>query len=106
MASVKDFYKKKLLAAKDISKGMVKGTITDVYQETPKGKDADGSTKLVIELDDGEHRIQLNKTNALSLAKLMGDDTDSWIGKKVKVSTQPTTFSGQATIGLKIEPQK
>lgn len=106
MASVRDFYKVKLLAAKDLNGKPVTGIITQVYPDVNKGKDSDGSTKLVVELGEGEHRIQLNKTNALSLGKLLGDDYDTWIGRKVKVSVIDTSFSGKPCKGLKIEPTK
>lgn len=102
MASVRDFYKRKLLAAKDMTNKVIKGTITMAYPETPSGKDSDGKPKLVIELDDGEHRIQLNKTNALELGRQLGDDFDEWIGKKVVISTINTTFNGAPAKGLKI----
>jgi hypothetical protein len=102
MASIRDFYKRKLLAAKDMKGKSVVGKITSVYPETPTGKDADGKTKIVIELDDGEHRIQLNKTNALDLAKQLGDDYEQWEGKKVKVTTIKTQFAGTPCDGLKV----
>lgn len=102
MASVKDFYKRKLLAAKDLKGKTIVGKITAVNPETATGKDSDGSTKLVIELDDGEQRIQLNKTNALALSKELGDDFDTWIGKKVKVSAIDTMFNNSPVKGLAV----
>lgn len=106
MASVKDFYKRKLLAAKDVGSKTIRGTITDVYPETPTGKDSDGKPKLVIELDDGESRIQLNKTNAIQLAKESGDDFDEWKGKKITVKTAPATMNGAACLTLVIHFDK
>lgn len=100
MASVREFYKRKLLAAKDLGKNKVTGTITAVYPETQKGKDSDGSTKLVVELDEGETRFQMNKTNAIALAKELGDETDDWIGRRLQIGTGPTSFNGKPTIGL------
>ena len=102
MASVKDFYKRKLLAAKDLGSKAIVGVISDVYPETQKGKDADGSTKLIVEIDDGNTRIQLNKTNALQLAKELGDDFDSWKGIKVKVTTIDTVYNGNKCKGLAV----
>lgn len=101
MASIRDFYKRKLLSAKEMKKPIV-GVITEVYPEASTGKDADGKTKIIIELDDGEQRIQLNKGNALSLAKELGDDYETWVGKKVKVTTIDTQFNNAPCKGLKV----
>lgn len=102
MASVKDFYKRKLLAAKDIANGKsIVGKITAVTPET-NPKKPDELPKLVIELDDGAIRVQLNKTNALSLSAQLGDDFDQWIGKKVKVGTINTTFNNTPCKGLNV----
>ena len=100
MASVKEFYKVKLLAAKDIKGKTIRGVITAVYPETMHDKERGDSTKLVVELGDGEHRIQLNKTNAIALAKMAGDDTDEWVGKTLEIKTGPTVFQGKPTEGL------
>lgn len=102
MASVRDFYKRKLLAAKDPVKWPIVGVITSVTPETATGKDSDGTTKLVIELGDGDHRIQLNKSNALILSKELGDDFETWVGKKIKVSQVDTAFNGQKCKGLAV----
>ncbi len=102
MASVKDFYKPKLLAAKDMKKGQViAGTISSVTPETPKGKPND-DPKLTVEINDGQVRVSLNKTNALALAKELGDDFDEWIGKKIKITQVPTSFNQTPCMGLAI----
>lgn len=100
MASVKDFYKRKLLAAKDQVKWPLVGVIESVTPETAAGKDSDGSTKLVIEFGVDGHRVQLNKTNALSLSAELGDDYETWVGKKIKVTVGDTTFNGQKCKGI------
>jgi hypothetical protein len=102
MASIKDFYKRKLLSAKDLGTKTITGIITSAYPETSTGKDADGSTKIIIELTDGDVRIQLNKGNALELAKQLGDDYEQWPGKKVKITTVDTQYAGNKCKGLSV----
>lgn len=102
MASVKDFYKKKLLAAKDLGNKPIIGKITMVTPETKQNAKGVEITQLVIELDDGDYRIQLNKTNALSLGKELGDDFDTWLNKKVKITKIRTTFNNSPCDGLAV----
>ena len=45
-------------------------------------------------------RLLLNKTNATTLATAFGDETDGWIGRKVRLFTRATD-KGQ---GVRIEP--
>lgn len=102
MASVKDFYKRKLLAAKDLKGKSITGKIIQVTPETTTGKDSDGTTKLVVELDTDDIRVQLNKTNALILCKELGEDYETWVGKKVKVSVIRTQFNNSPCDGLAV----
>ena len=103
MASVRDFYKRKLLAAKDLKPNQaIIGVISAAYPEESKG-DHGVVTKLVIELNDGSYRIQLNKGNAESLGDALGDDYDTWIGRKVKVTAINTKFKDQPCKGLLVE---
>lgn len=106
MPSIKDFYKIKLLAAKEMAGKVINGEITDVYPETPTGADSDGKPKLVVELNNGDVRVQLNKTNAIILQKGFGDDTNSWIGKTLYITTHKTTMNGKACDGLLVSITK
>lgn len=106
MASVKSFYKRKLLAAKDIAGKPFTAKITSVEPETQKADNGNEVTELVLEVDDGKHRIKLNKTNALFLAEKLGDDFDEWVGKKITVATKQTTFNNKPCLGLDIKPAK
>lgn len=103
MSSVRDFYKRKLLAAKDLKpKQQIVGIISAAYPEDSEEKGIK-VTKLIVELSDGDVRVSLNKGNALSLAKELGDDFDAWIGKKVRVFTIDTEFNKAPCKGLKVE---
>ena len=106
MPSIKDLYRPALLSAKSLAKKRIIGKIEAAYPESVKGTDKDSRTKVVIELDKGKVRIALNKTNALALAESFGDDYSLWVGKKIVVSTGPTTYMGNPTDGIIVRPTK
>lgn len=48
----------------------------------------------------------LNKTNIKRIAKLYGDDTDEWVGKKVTIYNDPDVeFMGEIVGGLRVRLQ-
>lgn len=106
MQSVKDLYRPACLSAKNLKNKKIKGKIEAVYVETMgKGKDKE-KDKLVIEIEQGETRIALNKTNAVVLAKAFGDDYSKWVGKPIIVQTMETTYMGDPVLGLQVIPGK
>jgi hypothetical protein len=104
MASYKDFYQTPLMSAKNLPKAGITGTVETINPEQQKGKDGQGGTKLVIEINGGDVRIALNKTNAVIMAKAYGEDFQQWVGKKIKITTHKTSYMGAATDGLLIVP--
>lgn len=106
MASFKELYKPALLSADKLKKGIITGKIVNIGFEQVKGSDGDMKDRIIIELDDEKTRISLNKTNGNILADAYGDETDDWIGKKIKVTTAMTTFMGKPCPGLVLTPVK
>ena len=88
------------IKADDVKQGPQKFVISTVEAtETPDGKPA---LQLVME---GGKKLTLNKTNARILGGMIGDDTDTWIGKKVVVTFDPTVmFSGKMVGGIRVKP--
>jgi hypothetical protein len=106
MASIKQVYKVALLSAKVLGKRKFTSTITASYLETVTGSDKSSKDRVIIEVEDGETRIALNKNNANNLAKVFGDDYEEWIGKKVLVGIKPEEYMGKKCDGLDIQPVK
>jgi len=104
MADFRDIYKTPLLSAKNLGKKVITATISLVYPETIQGSDGKSQDKLIIEIDDGETRIALNKGNAVQLAAKFGRDYNEWQGKKVKVAVKKTQFMGKTCDGLDVVP--
>lgn len=100
MASFRDIYKKPLLSAKNLGKRVINAKILECYPETMTDKNNNSKDTLIIELDDNETRISLNKGNAVELAKSFGDDYTEWVGRRVKVTTHKTEYMGKSCDGL------
>lgn len=106
MADFRDIYKTPLLSAKTLGKKSMVSTIFLVYPETITGTDGKSQDRLVIEIDEGETRIALNKGNAVNLGAVFGRDWNEWQGKKVRVSTKKVEYMGKPTDGLDVQPVK
>lgn len=72
----------KYLKADDLGDEDVAVTIKDCTQEMV-GQGSDASLKLVLMFREFDKGLICNKTNAKVIAKLYGDDTDDWTGKKI-----------------------
>lgn len=56
-------------------------------------------TRWVMYFNEKTKAVVLNITKIRQLEAGFGDDTDYWIGKKVKVSNDPTVMMGQQVVG-------
>lgn len=106
MADFRDIYKTPLLSAKTLGKKTFVSTISMVYPETITDDKGHSKDTLIIELDDGDVRISLNKTNATELADAFGRDYNEWQGRKVKIGVTKREFMGKPCDGLLVSPVK
>src|SRR5271156_3742633 len=58
-----------------------------------------GDTRWVLFFHEMAKGVVLNVTKIRQLEAGFGDDTDHWVGKKVKVSHDPTVMMGQQVVG-------
>ena len=71
---------------------------THVFDEgTPKQK-----TQIVLSFEGKDKKLGLNATNARTIGALLGDDTDGWIGKQIKIYPTKTEFAGQTVDCIRI----
>jgi hypothetical protein len=68
---------------------------------------AKGDVKLCIYFNEIVKPLTLNNTKRNLLIATFGDDTDQWIGKKVRLSLDPTVmYAGQPVGGIRLECSK
>lgn len=82
------------LKAEDLQGKTVRLIITEigVHEFDDKKK------QLVLSFRGADKRLGLNITNANSIAKILGDDTDNWIGGEIKVYPTTTDFGDKRNV--------
>ena len=58
-----------------------------------------GDTRWVLHFNERTKGIVLNVTKIKQLEAAFGDESDHWVGKKVKVEHDPTVMMGQQIVG-------
>jgi hypothetical protein len=102
MPSVKDLFPSKYLSAKDLDDEDLIVTIKRVEEEEV-GQGDKKEDKYVLYFKGVEKGMVLNKTNANTLAALLGDETDDWIGKQATLCVMDVEFGGKLTPGLRFK---
>src|ERR1039458_6433 len=58
-----------------------------------------GDTRWVLHVNERAKGIVLNVTKIKQLEASFGDESDHWVGKRIKVSHDPTVMMGQQVVG-------
>ena len=64
----------------------------------------DKEPKPVIFFKDRKAGLPLNKTNAATLASMLGKETDSWRGTSIEIRPEKVNYQGQMVDGVRIGP--
>lgn len=93
------------LKADDLQGKSVTVTISDVQLEDI-GKGHEMQSKVVLSFKGKEKKFVCNKTNAKTIAKLHGDDTDDWIGKSIIIEPREVEFQGDMVWAIRVSLKK
>jgi hypothetical protein len=58
--------------------------------------------RIILFFSDHEKQLPLNKTNALELADLFGDDTDSWEGETIELYRTKVQYQGKRVDAVRV----
>lgn len=107
MPKVSDMMPSKWLKASDVDEDGIILTIRTVEEETI-GQGANAEDKWVLYFKELDKGMVLNKTNMTTIAKLCGDETDEWEGKRITLYSTETLFEGKTVecIRVKSKPPK
>lgn len=95
MPSVNQIYPSTYLKADDIPTGQyVKLVIKDAQVKT-LGQGDEAERKLVLTFKGTDKQLPLNKTNALAIAEVHGDESDDWLGGDIWVYRDTVTAFGK-----------
>jgi hypothetical protein len=104
MPKVSDMIQSKFLRKEDFEEDRVM-TIKNVKLEDMPGDD--GQQKWVLYFREEAKGMALNVTTIRVLEQAFGDDSDHWIGNKVKVYVDPNvSFGGRVVGGLRLRTPK
>lgn len=101
MANINDAFPSKYLkAGVDVSEPILAKMGRTEYENI--GDDR----KLILHLDGMEKGLVLNKTNANSIAKLYGDETEDWRGKEIVLFETAVDFRGESVPAIRVRGPK
>jgi hypothetical protein len=81
---------------------MVTATIDKVTSDVFEN-DGKKAVKPIISFKEDVKDFICNKTNAQFIAKMHGDDTDDWSGKKIGLASELVQFKGQVTESVRVK---
>ncbi len=99
MPIMKDMYPSKWLTAKDLDGEDKVVTIRRIEEESIAQED---KWVLYFDLRQTTKGLVLNQTNAKSIAKLHGEDTDDWINKSITLYPTEVQFKGDMVEAIRI----
>lgn len=104
MPRISEVFKGNYFNATDFDKNGKDLTIAFVEME----KVGKNDEKLVVHFEDVEDDkvLPLNRTNALELAELIGDDSDDWGGSVVNFYRDMVMFNGKRTPAIRVRKSK
>lgn len=102
MPRLSDLYPSRYLKADDLPEEGIIVTIRSVELE----KMTDGKDKPVIYFDEIEKGLVCNKTNANTIGKMYGDDTDQWEDERVTIFPSEVSFQGEMVDCIRVKPKK
>ena len=101
MAKIGEIYSGSGLKAEDVPDLEDGGLIVTI--KGGEVKQYDDGPKIVLSFRETDKVLTVNKTNAEALVKLSGsDDSDDWLGLKIKLYSVDTTYNGKATRGIRV----
>ena len=104
LMNINDVYEStsNFLKAADLKGNTIRLIITEVGQHTFDEGTPKAKTQIVLSFKDKEKKLGLNVTNARTIAEQLGDDTDNWTGKEIKIYPTKTDFGGEMVDCIRI----
>jgi hypothetical protein len=97
--NISDEFPSKYLKAEDLKGKNVTVTIEQVNKEKVGPMK---ESKPVISFVNTLKKMVLNKTNAATIAKLYGEETGEWMGKRIILYPKETEFQGEMVLAVRV----
>lgn len=99
-------FDKSYLGVWDLPAG--KGVVFEIERVTGETLTAQGNTKSkkpVIKFVGEDKRLAINKTNGGVIAKMYGNDTRTWVGKRIEIFGTVTQFGRETVDCIRVRPK-
>jgi hypothetical protein len=107
MPKISEVYAGQFVNAAELPMGRRVGAVITAASAQTVGQGDQASIKIVLGLEAHDGRawpkqVVLNKTNAVMLAAVMGDDTAAWVGQSIEIWRERVMFAGKLVDGLRM----
>ncbi len=99
MPNLSDMYPSRWLTSKDLDGEDKTVTISRIEEAQIGGED---KWVLYFKRTETDKGLVLNQTNAKSIAKIHGDDSDEWIGKQIVLFPTEVQFKGDMVEAIRV----
>lgn len=99
--NIDQLFPSKFLRCADLNGKPMQVTISGIARE-----DVGGEPKVVMSFTDGTKQLILNKTNARTVARLLGDETRGWGGKDITLIPAQVDFRGDIVDAIRVRSAK
>ena len=105
MSKVSEAFPSKYLKAEDLNGKRVTVEIDDArIEEFKDGHKTD--KKIILSFVGKQKEMVCNKTNAATIAKMYGDETDNWRGQFVAILAREVEFAGDVVLALRVDSKR
>src|SRR6516225_6001030 len=94
---IDELYPSRFLRFADLDGKPMRVTISGIARE-----DVFGEPKVILSFTDGKQLI-LNKTNARSIARILGDETHTWDGHDIMLVPAQVDFKGDIVDAIRVK---
>jgi len=95
---IDELYPSRFFRYADLDGKPMRVTISGVARE-----DVFSESKVILSFADGKELI-LNKTNARSIARILGDETSAWDGHDIMLVPAQVPFKGDIVDAIRVKP--
>jgi hypothetical protein len=99
---IHEVYPSKWLKAADLAGKPAALKVATATMETLKAPDGAQETKLVVRFANTSKALVVNKTNLHTLAEVLGDETDAWIGQTIEAYPTRVAMGGKEVDAIRL----
>jgi len=100
--NIQEAFPSKYLKASDLNG---RNVVVQIAGARIEGIGQNKDQKLVLSFYGKEKTFVCNKTNASTIAKLHGPDTEAWVGKSITLTAREVEFQGEMVLALRVSLQ-